>query len=301
MGSTPNVLRELLKHLDKEKDVLFRPSAVGAGPAPAAPAAKVVEAKAAAPAPRAPKGRTVLVVGDKEASRKILAANVREIGCTILEADAAPRALETALAAKPDLILLDVMMSGMSGWGCLQGLKADPRTASIPVFLMPVSPLMGKGVLMGVMDFVDKSADDDAFLEIAHRYLPAGGGRILVVDDDEDMRVLLRNRLEREGYEISEAPDGKEALRIAEGFRPNLILLDLAMPVMDGFRFLEVYRSDERNAGVPVAVVTGKRVTHDEETLLARAANSLVRKIGAVDETITGLAGELIRRDGAPR
>jgi two-component system alkaline phosphatase synthesis response regulator PhoP len=81
-------------------------------------------------------------------------------------------------------------------------------------------------------------------------------GKILIIEDDRFLSLVLKGRLEKEGFEIYQAFDGNEALEILKKNIPDMILLDLIMPNMSGFEFLESLRSDPQYASIPVVVVS---------------------------------------------
>jgi CheY-like chemotaxis protein len=103
-------------------------------------------------------------------------------------------------------------------------------------------------------------------------------GDVLVVDDSEETRGLLRRTLEGKGFRVREAADGRQALAAAREQRPGLILLDLVMPVMDGFDTLQHLREDPRTAAVPIVVLTAKDLTDEERDRLGGKVQALFQK-----------------------
>src|SRR5436309_6487626 len=97
-------------------------------------------------------------------------------------------------------------------------------------------------------------------------------GTVLVTDDDEDLRLLCQMHLEIAGYRVIQAANGREALDIIRFDRPDLILLDLMMPIMDGWECLSVLKSDGAVATIPVFVITGKSQQQDQERAFSLGA-----------------------------
>jgi DNA-binding response OmpR family regulator len=170
--------------------------------------------------------------------------------------------LELARALKPDVITLDVMMPGVDGWSVLQALKADEATVDIPVIIVTIVDDRNIGFSLGAADYFTKPIDWRRLRAVLEKYKrPDGDHAVLVVEDDERTRDLIRRNLEKEGWEVIEARDGQEGLeRVAEKL-PALILLDLMMPEMDGFVFMEQLRGRPNCRLVPVIVITAKDLT----------------------------------------
>ena len=101
-----------------------------------------------------------------------------------------------------------------------------------------------------------RRADLDAFLERSGPGRPARGPLVLVVDDDPQVREVVRLNLEMEGYSVREAASAEEALEAIEGSAPELVLLDVVMPGIDGWQMLQ--RMQERHGSIPVIMFSGK-------------------------------------------
>src|SRR5207302_7014770 len=132
-------------------------------------------------------------------------------------------------------ITLDVVMPGMDGWAVLTALKAEPDLADVPVVMLTMVDDRNKGFRLGAADYLVKPVDPDRLAAVLRRHQgDPSARRVLAVDDDPDLRRRLRGLLEKGGWAVDEAADGREALgRLAA--RPSLVLLDLLMPAMDGF------------------------------------------------------------------
>ncbi len=234
--------------------------------------------EAAAPASRGASGQSVLVVDDDESTRRLLRFELEPYGLTVLEASDGREALEVARARSPDAILLDVVMPRLDGWGTLRELKSSPATRSIPVIVHSVIDNRAFGFGLGAVDHLVKPVSGEALREALGRAGLTGEARLLVVDDDADVRSLLRDELSSAGYRVETAPGGAEALAALERQRPSAVVLDLLMPEPDGFEVLYRMREDPGLRSVPVVVLTGKELSSSEETRLAGSAQRILRK-----------------------
>ena len=249
-------------------------------------------------------GGTVLVVDDDETVRELMQRFLGREGFRVVATGRGEEALRLAREIAPDAITLDVMMPGMDGWAVLAALKADAATADIPVVMVTIVDDKNLGYALGAADYLTKPIDRDRLVAVLARHRPRRP--ILVVDDDPDLRELLRRTLEREGYLVLEAADGRSALARIEERLPGLILLDLMMPHMNGFELLTELRARPEWRGIPVIVVTAKDLTPEErqrlnghvEKILAKGALGPEALLAEVHELV---AASLTGRRGAPR
>ena len=168
---------------------------------------------------------------------------------------AAPRGLQLARELRPAVITLDVMMPGMDGWAVLAALKADPALADIPVIMVTIVDDQNLGFALGASDYLTKPIDREQLAAIAAHSTQPRDARpaVLVVEDDRGHpRRCCADAIEKEGWRVAEAENGRRRRSSGVGAAlPSLILLDLMMPEMDGFEFLEALRRDGRVAGDP--------------------------------------------------
>jgi PAS domain S-box-containing protein len=233
----------------------------------------------ASPASSVASGPLILAVDDDPAVLDLLSRNLDREGYSVRTASNGREALALARELKPRLITLDVMMPSMDGWSVLTALKADPVTRDIPVVMVSIIDDRHLGFTLGAADYLTKPVDRARLAEILARQVPRDTKRLaLVVDDLQDNRAMLRNVLEREGWEVVEAEDGRAALESFTTHHPALILLDLMMPVMDGFEFLRALRARDDGRAVPVVVVTAKELTSDERDYLRACVENVVQK-----------------------
>jgi PAS domain S-box-containing protein len=237
------------------------------------------------------KPHQILVIDDDPDARVLMTHFLEDLGCEIRTAPSAGDGLRMAREEKPDLVTLDLMMPGVTGWEALREFKEDPALRDIPVVI--VSMLAGEGErsnLVGAVDLLNKPVDREDLLRVLQRNLEGRRGRtILVVEDDTDTRTVIRDYLEEAGLNVVMAANGLEAEeRLADG-EPDAILLDLVMPVMDGMTFLARLRNDEAHHGLPVIICTGKDLTREERGRLQGQASGIVSKGDGFEENLKGI------------
>ena len=226
--------------------------------------------------------RLVLVIDDEADSRDLLANLLEECGCQAVTADAGQRALVDARKLKPDLILLDLMMPSMNGWQVLQSLKADAELKHIPVVIASIVARENQGSIIGAVDLLQKPiAREDLQRVLGTRLRP----KVLVVEDNDYDQHIFASGLAAEGIEYRMVSTGREALAAVEQFTPDLILLDLLLPEMDGMEFLQRLRQNPLHEDLPVFIVTAKELSAAETERLHQQARIIFRKSGdlAVD------------------
>ena len=248
----------------------------------------------------------VLVIDDDSDSRELLKRTLETDGYVVATAASGDEGLKLARELAPVLITLDVMMPGMDGWAVLQELKADSVLAEIPVMMVTISGEKEMASTLGAVEHLTKPVDRDTLRRLAAQYAaPDGGGHALVVDDDESIRSLFRRALDDAGWTVAEAGNGAEALEKVRESRPNIVLLDLMMPVMDGFDFLVAFRARMDCVTTPVIVVTAKDLTDDDRARLSGGVERIVEKgaLTASDllehvHSLVGNPGGLASNDG---
>jgi signal transduction histidine kinase/CheY-like chemotaxis protein/PAS domain-containing protein len=208
---------------------------------------------------------TVLIIDDDKATRDLLERDFLEQGYEVLHAAGGREGLRIAKAARPDVITLDIIMPDLDGWSVLKALKDDPELCEIPVVLATIMGDRDMGFALGAADLVTKPFDREVLIRVVNRHRRGdGSAQVLVVDDDPRSRDMLRRTLQKEGWTVAEAVNGREALGQLERSRPALVLLDLMMPEMDGFEVLERMRREDAWRAVPVIIVTAKDLTREE-------------------------------------
>ncbi len=230
----------------------------------------------------------VLVIDDDPAQRELMSRFLEREGFAPRTAHDGRTGLEMARALRPRAILLDVTMPGMDGWSVLCALKDDPELAGIPVIMVTFVSERGLAKSLGATDYVAKPVEWDRFKQVMDRFRDTDGD-VLIVDDDADTRERLRTVLEKNGWTVVEAGNGAEALAQVQLAVPRVILLDLTMPVMDGFAFLQALREQPRCLDVPVVVLTARDLTSEDRQHLRSASQVLSKG----DTSLRDLAVEL--------
>jgi signal transduction histidine kinase/DNA-binding response OmpR family regulator len=230
----------------------------------------------AAPEPPARSAPLVLLVDDDKATREVLTRGLEKEGFRLVVAASGEEALQLARERKPDVISLDVLMPGMDGWTVLRSLKADPLTAPIPVVMVSMLDDRDVGHALGASDYLTKPFDRQRLVSALRRHRRDGTQRpVLVVEDDAPTRDVIRRALERDGWAVSEAENGRRGLLSVARSVPDVIVLDLMMPEMDGFQFVAELRRSESGRKIPIVVVTAKEITDEDQ----RRLNGQVRRV----------------------
>jgi len=208
------------------------------------------------------------------------------------------RVLDVAKRLKPYAITLDVMMPQKDGWDVIRELKGDSRTSDIPVIICSIVSEEERGMSLGAADYLVKPImEDDLVTALDRLDNDPGTHRVLVVDDHASDRHLLRRMIETQaGYEVMEASGGEEAITLVEEARPNIIILDLMMPDLDGFSVLEFVKSNEVTRSIPVIVVTAKELTEEDRHRLNHRVETLVQKgVLKQEELLEDMAEALLK------
>jgi signal transduction histidine kinase/DNA-binding response OmpR family regulator/HAMP domain-containing protein len=223
---------------------------------------------------------TVLVVDDDPVSLDLLSMTLGKEGYRVIHARTGEEALEQAHAHRPQAITLDVLMPRMDGWSVLVALKADPLLRDIPVIMVTVLKDRGLAFSLGASDFMTKPVDRVVLASMLRQYKSgSANGTVLIVEDDPSTRDATRRLLERLGLTVAEAGNGLDGLCWLDDHPvPQLILLDLMMPVMDGFEFLEELHRRPALASVPVVVLTAKQLSPEEITFLTGRTQRIMTK-----------------------
>ena len=221
----------------------------------------------------------ILVIDDDPNSRELLLRTLELDGHMVVTAASGEEGLDLARRLNPSLITLDIMMPEMDGWTVLRKLKDEPKLNHIPVIMASIVADKDMGYTLGAVASLTKPIDRKLLLELVRQY--AGGEEhklVLVIEDDESSRALQRRALEEIGWEVAEAENGAVGLKCVTERRPDLILLDLMMPVMDGFEFVLALRQNEENRSIPIIVITAKDLTEEDRRQLDGGVEYIVDK-----------------------
>ncbi len=233
----------------------------------------------------------MLVIDDDPAARELLTRFLHREGFRVRTAADGRSGLALVRALRPRLVLLDVEMPHMDGWSVLHAIRSDAELSHMPVVMVSVVNDQSLGYALGATDYLVKPIEWDQLKSIMDRFRHAQSvADVLLVDDDAYARERLRTMLTRDGWRVAEATNGREALARLTETPPALILLDLMMPIMNGFDFLAALRARPDGRDIPVVVLTAKDVTAAERARLEQQADQVVVK-GSI--SLRDLAREL--------
>ncbi len=247
-------------------------------------------------------GTCVLVIDDDATQRDLLRRFLAKEGFPAQTASSGEEGLRMAHQLQPIAITLDVMMPGMDGWSVLLALKADPVLRDIPVIMLTMVDDKNRGYTLGAADYVTKPVDRVRLSQILNKYVCSHPPcPVLLVEDDDATREMMRAMLEKEGWAVTEATNGREALERVAQNRPNLILLDLMMPEMDGFEFAATLRRRAEWSSIPVVVLTAKDLTEEDRLRLNGYVQKVLQKAGHSREEMLEQVRDLVAGCAVPK
>ncbi len=221
---------------------------------------------------------TVLVIDDDPQVHDLLQRALSKRGFRVESALDGAGGVERVQELSPDVILLDVLMPGMDGWSVLTALKNDPAVAHIPVVMVTMVDEQSLGFSLGATDYLTKPVEGARLSAVLRRLCPGPDATILIVDDDEGVRTRLARMVEEGGWRPALAENGRVALEQLPQVEPDLILLDLLMPEMDGFDVVAALRDDPRWQRLPVVVITAMELTEEDRARLNGAVARVFKK-----------------------
>ena len=233
-----------------------------------------------------PDQRVLLAIDDDPDVLYLLRENLSEAGYQVVGVRSGEEGVQQAKTLQPFAITLDIMMPRKDGWQVLHELKSDPATRHIPVILLTIVDKKALGYQLGAADYLVKPLDRHAVLAVLNRLARQNGHsqskRVLVVDDDNQVIDLVRQLLGESNYTLDVATDGLAALTAVERQPPDLILLDLMMPRLDGFGVIEQLRTRQ----IPIIVLTAKLLSNEELSWLHQRVAQVVQKQGLAQESL---------------
>jgi signal transduction histidine kinase/CheY-like chemotaxis protein len=248
-----------------------------------------------------PQMRPILVVEDSLETLLIYEKFVRGTDFQIVSAANVAEGRQALAAFKPQAVVLDVLLKGEDTWSFLTEIKRRPDTHDIPVFIVTTVDDEGKGLALGADAYSVKPVERRLFLQTLMRLTaPQAMRRILIVDDEEISRYVLRQHLMSPQYVISEAGSAAEGLRAARAERPDAICLDLMMPDTDGFQALRMLKADPATRDIPVVVVTSKSIDDAEHRMLLEHASAVLNKAAVSRTSALATIDQAMRARGAP-
>ncbi|MEN9573439.1 MAG: hypothetical protein RL514_1294 [Verrucomicrobiota bacterium] len=231
-----------------------------------------------------PAARTVLVLSPDQNVHALVAETLKGTGCAMRIAPSGAEGVRLARELRPVLITLDASGPTADGWSVMGELKSDLHLAPIPVILLTLKDGQADaGFTLGAAEFLAKPVDSALLSRVLHRHLRyPPDGHVLLVEDDPVLREMMTRMIENEKFPVTVAENGLRALELVKQNIPKLIVLDIMMPVMDGFQFLGELRQRPEWGHIPVVVLTAKTLSPEEREFLAARTASVLQKGASV-------------------
>ena len=220
----------------------------------------------------------VLVIDDDETVQDLMQRLLSREGYRVVSATSGRLGIQKAREIKPDVITLDILMPGQDGWSVLSQLKSDPELVNIPVVMQSILDEPNKAFMLGASDYLTKPLDRSRIIEVIRRLKNQNNRRALVVEDDTHAQKLIAEWLRGDGWQVHTANNGLDGLQSFLKHEPGLIILDLMMPKMDGFEFLDQIRTQPKAADTSVIVVTAKDLTSEDLERLNGGVERIIQK-----------------------
>jgi DNA-binding response OmpR family regulator/two-component sensor histidine kinase len=222
----------------------------------------------------------VLLIHEDPSLREMIKSYLSRLGYSVALASSGREGVHLAEKLRPDAIIVDLILPDMDGWVVIAMLKANRLLAEIPVFMFNADPQHQASGLLAATDYLDKPAHEEQLAALMQKYNigDKSNALIMVVDDDHIHRETVAETLKNEGWRVFQAENGRVALASLAHKQPNLILLDLHMPEMDGFEFIEQMRANAHWKNIPIVVMTAMKLTSNEYARLHRHVQDIKRK-----------------------
>ena len=240
---------------------------------------------------RRPAGDCVLVIDDDVTARELVADHLKSEGFSVITASGGLKGLKLAKQVKPMVITLDVMMPDLDGWSVLAALREDSELADVPVIMVSILDEQRRGAALGAAGYLTKPIDHERLRRLVDRFrTPERPIKVLVVEDDPYQRERMRGWIEGQNSIVQQAANGRQALERLQESKPDLILLDLLMPEMDGFQFVATLQKEPAWWDIPVIVITAleldakdrARLNSGVETVLVKEAFRPAELVGLI-------------------
>ncbi len=222
---------------------------------------------------------TILVIDDDPAQQDLMQRFLSREGYRVMAALGGREGVTLAKQHTPEIILLDIRMPQMDGWEVLSLLKSDPELEKIPVVIVTIEDDQALGSALGAVDYLLKPVDYDRLLTLLQPYCAnSAPTSVLVVEDNTENREMMHRQLTKAGWHVLEAQNGRRALEMMQHEQPEVILLDLMMPEMNGFEFIRELRQHPQWRSLPVIVLTAKDLTLEERQWLGEQTQRIYTK-----------------------
>ncbi len=230
--------------------------------------------------------KTILVVDDEPDMAAMISRYLLQEGYNTLTATSGAEALILAERERPFAVTLDIIMPDIDGWEVLQGLKKNPETKDIPVIIVSISEGKETGFALGAIGYVTKPVSKEQLISEIEKIGKPGIRSIMIVDDSELDRRQIGRIIESEGLNLIVAENGAVCLELIKKQVPDVLVLDLMMPELDGFAVLEKIRGNPETRDMPIIVVTAKDLTEEDRNKLSGNVFSVLDKSVATSVTL---------------
>ncbi|MGJ5631772.1 PAS domain S-box protein [Nostoc sp. CALU 1950] len=253
----------------------------------------------------------VLIIEDSVAAADQITRYFSEMGMQPIIYPTGEGAVEEVLRVQPALIILDLQLPNLSGWEVLNQLKTNPKTQNIPAIIISVVDERSKGLAQGAFEYLVKpitrtqlQATIDKLQHSAHSNPPNLTGvpeavldtpLILLAEDNQANIDTMSGYLEGRGYHLILANNGQQAIDLVRVQRPDLIVMDIQMPGMDGLEAMRRIRNDRQFVHIPIIALTALAMPGDRETCLAAGANEYFTKPIKLKQLVTTIQQLLSR------
>jgi PAS domain S-box-containing protein len=244
--------------------------------------------------------RAVLVVDDDRFTTYIIKGMLVGAGYRVFVAHDSDGALTIARDKKPDVITVDLRMPNVDGLALVEILKHDPDTRKTPVVVLSISDERDRASAAGADAYLSKPVEASPLIEAIGRLLAERGRdrqKILLIDDDRGIRMICRDVLEGHGFLVRESEDAERALAEARRFKPDLVLVDVMMPGMDGFQLAQRLRGDRETSLTPIIFLSARGQTADKVRAFKLGAEDYLVKPFDSAELVARVEKALMRRD----
>jgi DNA-binding response OmpR family regulator/nitrogen-specific signal transduction histidine kinase len=266
---------------------------------------KKEEVRSAGSELKARESTNILVIEDDPAAAQLLQSHLSSAGYRVVLCDEPQHAVEMAALLQPDAVTLDIIMKPINGWDLVSNLKSDSRTSRIPVIMVTVIDQPATGALFGVDEYIVKPVEKATLLACVERCLKnrrhTGQTRpILIVEDDTPTREFIAEFLSKQGYVVDTAADGAEARARVAASLPELVILDLILPEVNGFQLIAGWRVDPRTTDLPVFVLTSKDLSPEEKEYIRMNAGALFQKQESWQEALVRQLQRVVQPTSLP-
>jgi signal transduction histidine kinase/CheY-like chemotaxis protein len=228
---------------------------------------------------RSTRADCVLVIDDDATARELISDHLKAGGFSVVTAAGGVEGIKLAKELQPTAITLDVMMPDLDGWSVLAALRQNPELADIPVIMVSIVDDKRRGIALGAAGYLTKPIDRERLHRLVRRFqAPTRATRVLMVEDDASQRERMLGWLERPHWIVREAANGQEALDLLREEKPDVILLDLMMPEMDGFEVVAALQGNKDWRDIPVIVITSLDLDAKDRARLNSGVHSVLVK-----------------------